>query len=122
LRVAVAVLMLVLAVPAQGASKRRASLKLERVAPLVVRGTQFGAHEAVLVMYVGPDQASRSVGVRSNRNGRFEASFELRLDRCAAFTVRAAGMRGSRAVLQVEPACKQRDKGPRKRALVPRSG
>ena len=122
MRVAVAVLMLVLAVPAEGASQRRASLKLESLDPLVVRGTQFGAREPVVVTYLEPDQATRTVGVRSNRNGRFEAAFDFRLDRCAAFTVRAAGMRGSRAVLQVEPACKQRDKGPRKRALVPRSG
>ena len=52
MRVAVAVLMLVLAVPAQGASsQRRASLKLESLAPLVVRGTQFGAREPVVVTY-----------------------------------------------------------------------
>jgi hypothetical protein len=116
LRVVVAVLMLVLAVPAQGASQRRASLKLESLAPLVVRGTQFGFRESVAVTYLGSDQFPRTVSARSNRDGRFEASFDIRLDRCAAFTVRAAGTRGSRAVLQVEPACKQKGKGPPKRA------
>jgi hypothetical protein len=114
---AVAVLMLVLAVPAPGASQpRRAVLKLGSLAPLVVGGKQFGSREPVLVTYVAADQTRRVVGVRSKRDGSFEASFDLRLDRCAVFTVRAAGLRGSRAVLQVEPACKQKDKGPPKRA------
>ena len=116
MRVVVAVLMLVLAVPAQGASQRRASLKLASLAPLVVRGTQFGFRERVVVTYLGSDQTTRTVGASSNRDGRFEASFDIRLDRCAAFTVRAAGTRGSRAVLQVEPACKQKGRGPPKRA------
>ena len=117
MRVAVAVLMLVLAVPAQGASSpRRAALRLDSLAPLVVRGTQFGYREPVVVTYLGPDQTALSARVRSDRNGRFEASFDVRLDRCVAFIVRAAGIRGSRAVLQVEPACKQKAKGPPKRA------
>ena len=118
LRVVVAVLMLVLAVPAQGASHRRASLKLESLAPLVVRGTQFGFRERVVVTYLGSDQTTRTVGASSDRNGRFEALFDVRLDRCTSFTVRASGTRGSRAVLQVEPACKQKGKGPPKRALA----
>ena len=116
MRVAVAVLMLVLAVPAQGASQRRASLKLESLAPLVVRGTQFGFRERVVVTYVGSDQFTRTVGASSSRNGRFEASFDVRVDRCTAFTVRASGTRGSRAVLQVEPACDKKRKGPPERA------
>jgi hypothetical protein len=117
MRVAVAaVLMLVLAIPAQGASSgRRASLKLGSVAPLVIRGMQFGAREPVVVTYVAADQTTRRVGVRAKRDGSFEASFDLRLDRCAVFIVRAAGLRGSRAVLQVDPACKK-DRGPPKRA------
>ena len=121
MRVAVAaVLMLVFAIPAQGASSpRRASLKLGSVAPLVIGGKQFGARESVVVTYVAAaDGTTRRVGLRAKRDGSFQASFELRLDRCTAFTVRAAGARGSRAVLQVEPACKQKDKGPPKRALA----
>ena len=110
-------MMLVLAVPAQGASSpRRASLKLGTVAPLTIVGMQFGAREPVVVTYVALDETTRRVGVRAKRDGSFEASFDLRLDRCAAFTVRAAGARGSRAVLQVDPACKQKGKGPPKRA------
>jgi hypothetical protein len=113
--VAAAVLTLVLAAPAPGApSPRRALLQLESLAPLVVSGRQFGAREPVLVTYLAAD-ATRRVGVRAKRDGAFRASFDVRLDRCAAFTVRAAGARGSRAVLQVEPACKK-GKGPPKRA------
>ena len=121
MRVAVAaVIMLVIAIPAQGASSpRRASLKLGSVAPLVVGGTQFGAREPVVVTYVAAaDELTRRVGVRARRDGSFQAFFDLRLDRCTAFTVRAAGARGSRAVLQVEPACKEKAKGPPKRALA----
>jgi hypothetical protein len=119
MRVAAAavMMMLVLAIPAQGASTpRRASLKLSSVAPLTIGGKQFGAREPVIVTYVAADQTTRRVGVRAKRDGSFEASFDLQLDRCAAFTVRAAGARGSRAVLQVDPACKQKGKGPPKRA------
>ena len=116
MRIVVAVLMLVLAVPAQGASQRRASLKLWSLAPLVVRGTQFGFRERVVVTYLGSDQTTRTVGASSDRNGRFEALLDVRLDRCTSFTVRASGTRGSRAVLQVEPACRQKGKGPPKRA------
>ena len=121
MRVAVAaVLMLIIAIPAQGASSpRRASLTLGSVAPLVIGGKQFGAREPVVVTYVAAaDELTRRVGVRARRDGSFQASFDLRLDRCTAFTVRAAGARGSRAVLQVEPACKEKTKGPPKRALA----
>ena len=110
-------MMLILAIPAQGASPpRRASLKLGSVAPLTIGGTQFGARELVVVTYVATDETTRRVGVRAKRDGSFQASFDLRLDGCAAFTVRAAGARGSRAVLQVAPACKQKGKGPPKQA------
>ena len=114
---AVAVLMLVLAFPAAGAqSARRAALKLESLTPLVVSGKQFGSREPVLVTYLAPGQGPHVVAVRAKRNGSFEAAFEFRVDRCAAFTVRAAGLRGSRAVLQVEPACDKKRKGPPERA------
>ena len=118
MRIAAAVVLtLVLTVPAAGApSPRRASLQLVSLAPLVVGGKHFGAREPVLVNYFGGGQVRRVVGLRAKRNGDFSASFDLRLDRCAAFTVRAAGLRGSRAVLQVEPACERKRKGPPKRA------
>ena len=61
MRVAVAaVLMLVIAIPAQGASSpRRASLKLGSVAPLVIGGKQFGAREPVVVTYIAADETTR---------------------------------------------------------------
>ena len=108
MRVAVAVLMLVLAVPAQGAPQRRASLKLESLAPLVVRGTQFGFRESVAVTYLGPDQSPRTVGARSSRDGRFEASFEFaarplrRLHRSRRRDARQPRRAPGRASLQAE--------------------
>ena len=118
MRVAVtAVLMLVLALPAPATpGSNRASLNLASTAPLVVGGTGFGAREPVLLTYTAADLTRRVLGVRANRSGSFRARFELRLDRCAAFTVRAAGTRGSRAVLQVDPACERKPKGPPKQA------
>jgi hypothetical protein len=114
---AVAVIMLVLALPAPAApAPKYASLKLVSTAPLVVTGTRFGSREPVLLTYSNADRSRRVVGVRAKRDGSFRARFELRVDRCAAFTVRAAGVRGTRAVLQVEPACEPKRKGPPKRA------
>jgi hypothetical protein len=116
-----AVLMLVLALPAPAApGSTRASLKLTSTTPLVVVGTGFGAREPVLLTYTAADLTRRVLGVRATRIGGFRARFELRPERCAAFTVRAAGTRGSRAVLQVEPACEQKPKGlPKEAPRIP---
>lgn len=113
---AAALLVLVLAFPASGAPPRRAALQLQSATPVTVRGSGFGAAERVtLTLSSGRVRASATVGAK--RNGSFVARFAgVRLDRCAEFTVRAVGGRGSRAILQVSPACKQR-KGPPKRAL-----
>jgi hypothetical protein len=120
MRVAVtAVLMLVLALPAPAApGSGRASLELESSVPLIIGGTGFGAREPVLLTYTASDLTRRVVGVKAKRNGSFRARFKLRPDRCAAFTVHAAGVRGSRAVLQVDPVCEggKKPKGPPKRA------
>ena len=121
MRVAVTVvLMLALGLPASATSgPKRPALTLASTAPLVVGGSGFGAREPVLLTYTTADLGRRVVGVRASRDGSFRARFELRLDRCAAFTVRAAGARGSRAVLQVDPACEpgeRKPKGPPKQA------
>jgi hypothetical protein len=114
---AAAVLTLVLALPAPAApAPKRASLQLESTAPLVVRGKHFGMRESVLLTYTAAGLTPRVVTVRATRDGSFRATFPLRLDRCAAFTVRAAGLRGTRAVLQVDPACEEKRGGPPKRA------
>jgi hypothetical protein len=101
---AAAVLMLVLAVPSWAAQPRRASLKLASVAPLVVGGTGFGAGEHVTVIAAVPGN-QQIIEVDARRSGRFAARFTLRLERCSPLTVRAIGALGSRAILQVKPAC-----------------
>ena len=121
MRVAVTVvLMLGLGLPASATpGLKRPSLRLASTAPLVVGGSGFGPREPVLLTYSADDVGRRVLGVRASRDGSFRARFELRLDRCAVFTVRAAGVRGSRAVLQVEPACaagEKKPKGPPKQA------
>lgn len=118
--VAAAVATLVLALPALGAPvPRRAALKLESLVPLTVSGRHFGAREPVLLTYLAAERPRRVVGVRARRNGSFTASFDVLPGRCDVFTVRAAGLRGSRAVLQVEPACRNRRSPPeRARALA----
>lgn len=115
--IAAAVATLVLALPALGApAPRRAALELESLVPLTVSGRHFGAREPVLLTYLAVDRPRRVVGVRAQRSGSFTASFDVRPGRCDVFTVRAEGLRGSRAVLQVDPACRR--KGPPKRRAV----
>ena len=112
---AAAVLVLVLALPAPAAPRPRAALKLESLAPLTVSGRGFGTREPVLLTYHAADLTRRVAGVRATPKGRFRYAFEIRVDRCAPFTVRAVWHRGSRAVLQVDPMCKKRG-GPHRRA------
>jgi hypothetical protein len=100
---------LALALPGWAAQPRRATLKLETVAPLVVRGVNFGAREQVAVIAATP-AGQRIVNIRARSNGRFVAAFGLSLERCAPLTIRAIGSLGSRAILQVEPRCKKRGK------------
>jgi hypothetical protein len=104
---AAAVLVLILALPAVAAPKR-AALKLESLAPLVVTGKQFGKQEPVILTYLASDLTRRVRAVRSTRAGSFRRAFGLRVGRCESFTVRALGLHGSRAVLQVDPRCKRR--------------
>ena len=112
---AAAVLVLVLAFPASGAPPRRAALQLQSTAPVTVRGSGFGAAERVtLTLAAGRVRGTTTVGAK--RSGSFSARFgRVRLDRCTEFTVRAVGRQGSRAILQVSPACTTR-KGLPKRA------
>lgn len=122
-RAVAAMLALAVVVPATAAQPRAATLKLESTAPLRVSGKHFGSGESVLLTYLGPQRAIRIVGVRATRKGAFRARFPVGLGRCDAFTVRAAGTLGSRAVLQVERRC-ENAWGPPKRAPRerPRSG
>ncbi len=106
---AIAVLMLVFALPSWGAQPRHATVQLTSRAPLTIEGRGFGVGEAVAVTAAAAGTA-RTIGVTARRNGSFRARFELRLDRCNALVVRAAGSLGSRAVLQVEPGCTARER------------
>lgn len=112
MRVAAAVvLVLVLALPAAAAQRQRATLKLEALAPLAVKGRAFGPGERVALTATAPS-AQKMLSVVAHRNGSFTAGFGLRLGPCTAFTVRAVGLRGSRAILQVEPGCDKKRRRP----------
>jgi hypothetical protein len=104
---AAVVLMLVLALPAAAAQPRRATLKLEAVAPIVVVGRGFDEGERV-ALTASAKGARKLMQLVASRNGSFTARFGLRLGLCAPFTVRAVGLRGSRAILQVEPGCDEK--------------
>lgn len=109
---AAAVLVLLLALPAGAAQPRRATLKLMDLTPLVVDGRSFGARERV-VLTATATSAQRMMGIVARRNGSFTARFELRLGRCTPLTVRAVGVRGSRAILKFEPGCERKNgRGP----------
>jgi hypothetical protein len=110
---AAAVVVLVLALPAGAASPRRATLELASLAPLVVKGSGFGSVERVALTASAPS-AQRMMSLLAHRNGSFTARFGLTLGECATVTVRAVGVRGSRAILQVEPGCKpKKRRGPK---------
>ena len=109
---AVAVLVLVLALPAAAAQPRRATLELATLAPLVVHGHAASAQSERVALTASASNAQRKLSVVARPNGSFTARFGLRLGRCAPFTVRAVGVRGSRAILQVEPGCDKKRRGP----------
>ncbi len=109
---AAAVLMLVLALPAGAAQPRRATLQLAGLTPLVVQGRGFGKQERVVLTATAPS-LQRMIAVVTRRNGSFTARFGIRLKRCTPLTVRAVGVLGSRAILQLEPGCeKKQRRGP----------
>lgn len=101
---AAALLALVLALPAWGAEPRRATLKLKDLRPLVVEGRGFRPRERVVVT-ASLLPLRRTLVLAADREGRFKGGFRLRPGRCAEVTVRAVGVAGSRAILQVEPGC-----------------
>jgi hypothetical protein len=100
---------LVLALPSWGARPRHASLHLASRSPLAVQGRGFGAGEPVSLT-AATAGAVRTVRFNASREGRFRALFDLRVARCGRLLVRAIGGLGSRAVLQVEPGCKEKER------------
>jgi hypothetical protein len=115
---AAVVLVLTLALPAGAASPPRATLKLVARAPLVVEGHSFAKSEQVVLTATAAN-AQRRLRAVARRDGSFTAHFDLRLGKCTPLTVRAVGVRGSRAILQVEPGCeRKKGEGPTERALA----
>ena len=94
---------LALALPGAAAPPRRATLQLESVSPLVVRGQSFGRSERVAV--VASQRGRQQIVNLTARGGRFTAAFTLVVDRCKPLNVRAIGSLGSRAILQRDGSC-----------------
>ena len=71
----------------------------------VVRGTHFIAREQVLVTLTASERRIKTV--RTSAAGVFNADFgSIFIDPCDAFSVRAVGSRGDRALLKIpQRAC-----------------
>ncbi len=76
------------------------SLHLASRQPLVVRGAHFRAFEQITVtVLVLPRRVKR---VEASREGSFGVSFDrVLIGRCGALGIRAAGSKGSTAVLKI---------------------
>jgi len=82
-------------------AKLHPSLRVVRLTPPTFRGSGFHAHERVTVsLRLRP---VTTVRVRADASGRFRARLAA-VPKCGAWTVRAVGSRGSRAVYH-HPAC-----------------
>jgi hypothetical protein len=97
-RFAPALLALVVAAPAAGATSRPA-LRPVALEPLTVQGIRFRANERVTLLLASDGVASKRV-VRAGPLGRFTVRYTLRVGRCTSYTLQAIGARGSRAMLQ----------------------
>ena len=97
---------LMAALPAAAAPSGQARLRLLQRQPIVLAGTSFLPRERVRVSLT-VDGATRARAVVASARGSFTVTFASGpADRCAALVVRAAGTRGSRALLKVpQPAC-----------------
>jgi hypothetical protein len=95
---AVALVFTGLAGAATGPSLRLVSLK-----PFAVGGRHFKAHERVIVTLTV--QRTRTVRrATATATGTFRVSFgDVALGRCGSYTVRAAGLKGSVAILKRPP-------------------
>jgi hypothetical protein len=102
--VGLVITMLAFAMPAWGAKPRPAALKLNSVAPLVVKGSGFRPREAVLLTATIGNRR-RFAGPIARADGTFVARFNVRITRCTSLLVRAIGGRGSRATLKAKPEC-----------------
>jgi hypothetical protein len=81
------------------------SLSVAARQPVAIRGVHFLPRERVVVTATADD--TQTARVRANASGSFLVSFPgMVLDRCTGLRVRAAGSRGSIALLKLPlPAC-----------------
>jgi hypothetical protein len=74
-------------------------------APVVLRGTSFKPYERIRLRTVMVGELTTRI-VHATRTGSFRVSFtNVTLGACAAYSVRAIGDRGSRALLRLVPEC-----------------
>jgi hypothetical protein len=93
-----------LMLPAAGASTRAARITVPLRSPVTVRGTGFHASERVTITVSAKSTHAKTV--TANRLGNFRATFRgFPIGYCEAYSVRARGNRGSRALLKVIPEC-----------------
>ena len=79
------------------------TLILVQRAPLVVRGTHFKGHEAVSLR-ASSGAAGAVARLTATARGRFVASFaHFAVPSCVRVVVHAAGSRGDRATLVIDP-------------------
>jgi hypothetical protein len=85
-----------------GVSAGKATLKLQRTAPLTLRGARFVRAERVVVSVRGNRRQTKRV--TANDCGVFVVTFPcVTYDRCDALRAHAVGSRGSRAGLKTPP-------------------
>jgi hypothetical protein len=83
-------------------SSGKATLKLQRTAPLTLRGARFVPAERVVVSVRGNRRQTKRV--TANDRGVFVVTFpRVTYDRCDALRALAVGSRGSRAGLKTPP-------------------
>jgi hypothetical protein len=101
-----AALALVDAGQARAVPQARATLHVVRLKPFTVRGAGFKANERVVLRLTG-DAIGTARGTATAR-GRFTLKFSRALTSCSAYTLRAIGARGTRALLKpkLRAACK----------------
>ena len=84
--------------------RARPLLQLKAIAPLEIAGQGFGSGEVVRLVVV-TEGLQRTRTAIASAKGALRMRFELRVERCAELTVRAAGSLGSRAVLRRSSSC-----------------
>jgi hypothetical protein len=104
MRLALVLALFLVLLPAAGASTRTARITVPSRSPVAVRGTGFHASERVAVTVSA--KTTRRQTVTASRLGNFRATFRsFSIGYCEAYSARASGNRGSRAVLKVIPEC-----------------